>query len=69
MRITTTEPTIGQFVAMWEYNGSLWSENLRVVNGVREIFIESSDFNEFGDEWVADYANYPPDTEITFYQI
>ena len=70
MTITTTEPTSGQFVAMWEHKGLLWCESLRINSrGDREMFIESYDGNEYGDEWVLDDANYPHDTEVTFYQL
>ena len=69
MKTTTTEPTSGQFVAIWEHNGALWTENVRIVNGSRERFIDYYEENEFGDEWVADDENYPRDTEITFYQL
>ena len=69
MKKTKTEPTSGQFVAMWEYNGVLWSQNTRIFNGKREVFIDANDENEFGDEWFLDTPSYPQDTEITFYQL
>jgi len=69
MKITKTEPTKGQFVAMWEYKGVLWSQNTRILNGQREVFIDAHDENEFGDEWIEDPSVYPQDTEITFYQL
>ena len=69
MKITKTEPTKGQFVAMWEYKGVLWSQNTRILNGKREVFIDANDENEFGDEWIEDASVYPQDTEITFYQL
>ena len=48
----------------------LWCESLRINSrGDREMFIESCDGNEYGDEWVLDDANYPHDTEVTFYQL
>ena len=70
MKTTTTEPTSGQFVAMWEHNGVLWSQNTKINSrGEREVFIDAYDENEFGDEWIEDPSTYPRDTEITFYQL
>ena len=64
MRITKEQPTSGQFVAMWEYNGAMWSVTLRIKRGVRERFIEEDDI-----QWQIDSDKYPENSEMTFYQL
>ena len=66
MKITKTEPTKGQFVAMWEHKGLLWSQNTRILNGKREVFIDHIDFASYA---LMGSSVYPQDTEITFYQL
>lgn len=41
-------PTSGQFVAMWEYNGAIWSSTMRYDDDG-----ELKEYSIDGDGWVA----------------
>lgn len=43
MRYTTldTQPTTGQFTAMWEFDGELWSATFKWVDGALFVYCET----------------------------
>lgn len=49
-------PTAGQFVAIWTYNGKVWSNTLRAVGGALFVFYDDdatmSSFREVGPDTV-----------------
>lgn len=46
MKLVTAQPTTGQFVAVWEYDGEMWSDTYRWDNG--DLFM----FDAEEDVWV-----------------
>jgi hypothetical protein len=38
MRITEIEPTSGQYIVIWDYNGNLWSETVKIKNDKRLVY-------------------------------
>lgn len=43
MKMTTTRPTSGEFIAIWEYGGSIWSDTFRWEGEELEIYDCSQD--------------------------
>ena len=41
-------PTEGQFVAVWIYDGAIWSDTLKYVDGVLHCF--SDELNDFAEQ-------------------
>jgi len=39
MKITTTMPIEGQFIAVWQYGGDIWASVIRWDNGVLYMFL------------------------------
>jgi len=60
MKLTTTPPTSGQFIAVWEYNDLIWSDTFRFnKDGELEKYLNEIqiDGENFGDDW--ERANLP----------
>lgn len=50
MKLVTTQPTSGQFVAVWEYNGVLWSDTYMWEDG--KLYQYAPDCEGSEDEWL-----------------
>ena len=46
MKFTKTMPKTGQFIAVWEYNGVLWSETIKYKN-LGSLYY----YNTYEDKW------------------
>lgn len=64
MNIVTTMPTSGQFVAVWEYAGVLWSETYR-VEGTR-LFVYNVEEDDFEPECLLSGAEWPERSNLRF---
>lgn len=53
MKLLKTQPTEGQFIAIWKYNDHLWSATLR-WEGDTLLY-----YNEDGEEYENDSAIWP----------
>lgn len=46
----TKQPTEGQFIRVWEYDGKLWSDVVRIVDGQATVYNDESD--DFDSDFV-----------------
>jgi len=60
MKTTTEMPSEGQFIAVWQWNGSPWSSTYRVIDGSPQLY------NEFTNEWEDEIAAFGSATPITY---
>jgi len=55
MNIENKMPESGQFVAVWEYAGEMWSYTMRVQDGELQVYqdeVYEEEIGVIGDEWV-----------------
>ena len=60
MKTTTEMPSEGQFVAVWQWNGSPWASTYRMIDGSPQLY------NEFTDEWKDEIGAFGSATPITY---
>lgn len=62
MKVLTEMPKSGQFVAVWEFQGNVWSDTYRYdEHGGLELFVSGDEDKE--EYWASEfgYINVPPD--------
>jgi hypothetical protein len=60
MKITNKMPKDGQFIAVWKYQGKVWSEVLRYHEGeLQKYTVDLGEDSDIVDTWVSSYHPYP----------
>ena len=64
MNTTKVMPTEGQFVAVWEYNGEMWSDTCRMVDGNFQVFITGTDGED--EHWTNESGDLAESIDVTY---
>lgn len=60
MKILNDAPEEGNFVAVWEYQGCIWSDSFMFINGSLHIYQKNDEYGEVVDDWVPTEPKYHP---------
>lgn len=64
MNIVDEMPEEGQFVAVWEYNGEIWSDTFSIIDG--ELMKFSDDRDDFYRDSGVGYAIEDPEVKVKY---